>query len=181
MIRKVLAVTILFLFILSMSGFAQDKVYMYVGVSKCATCHKKAKDGEQLKIWEASAHSKAYKMLTSEEGLAKAKELGVKDPQKSEKCLTCHAPEFNKEKLWDKKFSLEDGVQCESCHGPGSEYKSNKIMKDHDLAVANGLLLPTEKTCMTCHKDNNPAHDEKFNYKEAAKTIAHPVPDKKKK
>ena len=55
------------------------------------------------------------------------------------------------------------GVQCEACHGPGSEYKSMSIMKDREKAMANGLLIPDEKTCFKCHNENVP---EEFRSKE---------------
>jgi hypothetical protein len=54
-------------------------------------------------------------------------------------------------------------------------------MKDHDQSVANGLLTPDEKTCLTCHKKDNPEHKGTFNYKEARDKIKHPVPEVKKK
>ncbi len=59
------------------------------------------------------------------------------------------------------------GVQCEVCHGPGSDYKKMSIMKDREQAVANGLLIPDEKTCLACHNENVPEEfrsKEKFDY-----------------
>lgn len=177
--KKLFLLSIILIVVIAFSGLAEDKKYEYVGVKKCVTCHKSDKQGNQKDIWEKSNHSKTFTQLTSKEGLEKAKKLGVEDPAASEKCLKCHAPEFDKKDLWDKNFKLEDGVQCETCHGPGSEYKSKKIMKDHDAAVANGMLVPDEKTCLNCHKKDNPEHKGEFNYKEAWDKIKHPVPEEK--
>ena len=63
-------------------------------------------------------------------------------------------------------------VQCEACHGPGSEYKSMSIMKDKEKAIAAGLVLPTEKTCLGCHT-GAPHEQPKFNYQEAVKEGVH--------
>ena len=45
-------------------------------------------------------------------------------------------------------------LDCESCHGPGSEYKGIAIMKDPAKARAAGLVLPGPSFCATCHKRN---------------------------
>ena len=42
--------------------------------------------------------------------------------------------------LLGEKFKIEDGVQCETCHGAGSNYKSLKVMKNEKDAIANGLI-----------------------------------------
>jgi nitrate reductase cytochrome c-type subunit len=181
MIKKLLVLVILLALILAFNSFAGDKKHEYVGVKKCVTCHKSEKQGKQKDIWEKSKHSKTYIQLTSKEGLAKAKTLGIDDPTKSNKCLSCHAPEFDKKELWQKKFKLEQGVQCETCHGPGSAYKKKKIMQDNATAVANGLLIPDEKTCLNCHKKDNPEHKGTFDYKTSWEKIKHPVPKKAEK
>ena len=52
------------------------------------------------------------------------------------RCLKCHAP------LADKAPELKaEGVTCEVCHGPGSDYKKLNIMKDKAAAAKNGLIL----------------------------------------
>ncbi len=43
-------------------------------------------------------------------------------------------------------------LDCEGCHGPGSEYKGMAVMKDPDKARAAGLVDPTETFCSQCHK-----------------------------
>ena len=57
------------------------------------------------------------------------------DPVASPICLGCHATASDVE-AWqlDPTFHIEDGVQCERCHGPGSEYKPEAIMRDPPAA-----------------------------------------------
>ena len=181
MSKKLFLLTLILVFVVAFSGIAQDKKSKYVGVKKCVTCHKSEKQGKQKDIWKKSNHSKAYTQLTSKEGLAKAKAMGIEDPTKSEKCLSCHAPEFDKKDLWQKNFKIEEGIQCETCHGAGSAYKKKKIMQDHAKAVANGLLETDEKTCLNCHKKDNQEHKGTFDYKKAWDKIKHPVPPKAEK
>jgi len=45
-------------------------------------------------------------------------------------------------------------LDCESCHGPGSEYKSIGVMKDPAKAREAGMVLPGPAFCATCHKRN---------------------------
>ena len=75
----------------------------YIGAAKCKMCHK-----VEYESWSQLSHSKAFEKL---EG----------DDQANPECLKCHAT--------GGKAELP-GVQCESCHGPGSDYKGMKIMKD---------------------------------------------------
>ena len=78
------------------------------------------------------------------------------------------------------KYELDpaDGVQCESCHGPGSNYRKRSVMSDRKKAVAMGMVLPTEAVCVACHNDESPSWDGAagFDYAEAKKRIAHPTP-----
>ncbi len=147
----------------------------YIGASKCKTCHKKAKTGNQYKKWQESAHAKAYKTLGTDEAKAAAKKAGITgDPQKSEKCLKCHVTAFGVDaKLIDSTFNMEDGVQCESCHGAGKDYKSKKTMEDKAKAIAAGLIIPDEALCKKCHNEESPTYKD-FKYEEQLKTIAHP-------
>jgi nitrate/TMAO reductase-like tetraheme cytochrome c subunit len=111
----------------------------YIGVSKCKLCHKLQYDS-----WSKLAHAKALEAVPEA------------DRSKPE-CLKCHAT--------GGQADLP-GVQCEACHGPGSEYKSIKVMKDKDAALAAGLVLPDEKTCKGCH-ENAPHEVPPFDYKTA--------------
>ena len=80
--------------------------------------------------------------------------------------------------LLGKKFKVEQGVQCETCHGPGSGYKKKAIMKDREKAVANGLLVyenPGAELCINCHNVESPTYVD-FVFAEMWEKIKHPKP-----
>jgi len=152
---------------------AQNK---YVGASTCKMCHQTAKQGEQFKIWQGSKHANAYKVLSSPEA-QKIRKGAEKDPE----CLACHTTGYGMDaKMFDKKFSMEDGVQCEACHGAGEKYKSMGTMKDHGKAVAAGLndfkvAGAIEKQCTTCHNEKSPTF-KGFKLDEMLPKIVHMIP-----
>jgi hypothetical protein len=157
---------------------AQDN-HTYVGADVCGMCHKTEKQGSQLSIWQNSAHSKAFETLKSDKANQIAKEKGLTTlAVESPECLKCHTTGFNLDaSMLGKKFKVEDGVQCETCHGPGSEYKDMKVMKDKDLAVKNGLILheKLENFCIGCHNSESPTFVE-MNVEEAWQKIKHSKP-----
>ncbi len=155
------------------SVIAQD--FEYIGAVKCKMCHNKAATGEQYKIWSAGPHANAMKSLSNEESMAYAKENGIADPTTDPKCVKCHATVGHTDASLHAGIKVDEGVSCESCHGPGSKYKSNTIMKDRQKSIENGLIVPDEKLCKTCHNEENPFH-KPFNYEESLKKIAHPNP-----
>lgn len=190
--RKILFIfSIILLAIFALNLFAQQK-FLYVGVDKCKTCHQQERYGNQYGIWKEGPHAKALESLSSEKSLKYAKENGIEDPTKDPKCLNCHATYATVDKdLIDPKgsLSMEEGVSCESCHGPGSAYRKPSIMKKsaydadfeaaHKAAMAVGLIEPTEQVCLTCHNENNPFHTE-FDFKEKVAKVQHPTPYRKK-
>ena len=180
---KFLTLMLAILVVMSMTVYAGDEA-KYVGSKKCKTCHNADKNGGQYKLWSSKAHAKAYEALKSESAKKKAKEAGVEDPLKSDNCLACHTTTHGKKNV-DKKYKIEEGVGCESCHGPGSKYKKMSTMKDKKKSIAAGMIIPDEKTCLNCHKKDTPGHDGKFTtFKKEYAKIAHPVPpenDRRKK
>jgi nitrate/TMAO reductase-like tetraheme cytochrome c subunit len=117
----------------------------YITAAKCKMCHKL-----QYTSWEGLAHAKAFDQL--------------KDDEKSNaECLKCHATGGSAEM---------PGVQCEACHGPGSDYKSMKVMKDREASIAAGLIIPNEATCKGCH-EGAPHEQPAFNYAEAVEKGVH--------
>ena len=149
----------------------------YVGNKKCVGCHR-----EQNKAWLEDYHAKAFDSLKP--GVkAEVKTKGKLDPNKDYSadagCLECHATGYGK--AADPKADLSN-VGCESCHGPGSEYKNVKIMNkkkfqenretQHQMAVQAGLIEPTEALCVACHNDKSPTW-KGFDYKKMIEEVKH--------
>lgn len=167
----------------------QKEEFKYVGIGKCYKCHKSVKKGNQFEIWVHSAHPKAFDALGTEKAKKAAEKRNVRgDPQKADACLKCHSLQLaqakgktDKEANFtypvevdgEKKTVQSKGVECESCHGPGSAFKSSKIMKDPELARKNGLW-DAKKQCVRCHDSKN---DKNFNFMKSFKKIAHSVKD----
>ena len=155
----------------------------YVGASKCKTCHKKELIGDQYGAWEKAKHSQAFETLKGEKALEVAKAKGLTAaPHEAGECLKCHMTAYGEDPSKFAKAPLDpkDGVQCESCHGPGSLYKSKKTMADHDKSVAAGMWEPdkNEKICLECHNDQSPTWDAAagFDFEKRKEEIAHAIP-----
>ena len=181
--KKLSLITFLVLCILNGFVLSQEKkLNSFVGVDDCGTCHKTEKQGKQLDIWKNSKHAQAFKTLQTEQADKIAKDLGHETPAvQTEACLKCHASGYNVDKaLLGKKFKIEDGVQCETCHGAGSNYKSLKVMKSREEAIANGLVVHEnlENFCISCHNPESPTYVE-FKLEEMWDKIKHPVPTSK--
>lgn len=155
--------TLLAFTLLCVSGFAaaQDEI-PYEGRKKCSSCHK-----SQYKSWKETAHAKAMESL--QPGMkVEAKRKAQLDPDKDytedEKCVGCHVTGLGKEGGYD----IEDpskylvGVTCESCHGPGSEYRlihrkaADKFEKTNQTTPRQVLVDAGEdfafvEGCKVCH------------------------------
>ncbi len=154
----------------------------YVGVQECKMCHKAEAKGAQFPKWEAGPHAQAYQTLLTDESKEIAAEMGIKEaPEKADACLKCHVTGHGvKAELLGKKYTVEEGVGCESCHGPAEDWKKLHI-KDVEAAMEVGMMIPTDETmCKTCHNEESPTYKE-FKYEEALAQIAHPNPKKKDK
>lgn len=96
----------------------------FVGAEKCKPCHI-----PEFGTWSASAHAAATETAKAGEGFSAA-------------CLRCHATNSSE---------ALPNVQCEACHGPGSEYWPVPVMMDREKAVALGLLIQQQSLCDSCH------------------------------
>ena len=177
--------------------FAQD--FEFVGNAKCKMCHNKAEKGAQFSVWEAGPHAGAFETLKSEESAKIATDMGLKgNAWEAPECLKCHTTGFGAggyevkcETFWNpeaedkvgakavKRMKGLKAVGCESCHGPGSGYKSKKVklavIAGEIEASSVGLLEVNEATCTVCHNEESPTY-KPFNYKEKIKKVQHPVP-----
>jgi cytochrome c5 len=120
--------------------------HKYVGIMKCKACHL-----AEFKAWSATKHATAMNSLKENE-------------KKDAKCLACHATGHGKAAAEGAQL---EGVQCEACHGAGSDYK-NPALKNkakwkenaeaqRKLAQEAGMIsTPTEEMCKTCHNKNSP-------------------------
>jgi len=171
----VLLITLFFLLYSHSNNFSGEKRFKYVGVEVCAMCHSGEEIGNQYEIWQKSMHSKAFVTLASDRALEQARDAGVKEhPQDSPRCLKCHVPGVGLDSTYfAETFKKEEGVTCEVCHGPGSEYIDASIMEDREKFLENGGIIPDEKTCLKCHSDPF------FTFEEKYREIAHPLPPKK--
>jgi hypothetical protein len=144
----------------------------YVGAGACKPCHMGEAKGKIYETWLESAHAKSFEKLGAEN-------------QKNDACLGCHVTGKGKAMAAGKTAADLQGVQCEACHGAGSEYKSLTVMKDKAASAAKGLITPNEKVCAGCHTGTIPkecwagaAAAPKFVFAEAVKKIEHHVPKK---
>ncbi len=163
---------------------------VYLGSGGCKMCHNKAKVGDSYRCWEESGHAKAFETLKSEASQKIAAELGLKDATKAPECLRCHvtgAASLGDKKRFGKKYRLEDGVGCESCHGPGGGHvdarkaaKAMKVPADRLPELPEGeLIMPDLALCSQCHNDESPTY-EAFEPGKMLKAIAHLHPLREK-
>jgi YVTN family beta-propeller protein len=159
-----------------------EKIPLYVGSEVCASCHDGPGAGYQYSKWLLSKHSRAYAALSLPEAKEIARISGVPvEPTKSPVCLGCHSTASHAEP-WEIEvtFRREHGVQCEGCHGPGSEYLDVHQLKNRKLSEERGMEFPTKADCMICHGEKG-SHtavlgSKKFDPEAAWKEIAHPSP-----
>jgi YVTN family beta-propeller protein len=148
--------------------------WKHTGAIACAACHQGPMMGYQFSKWRMSGHARAYAVLATPDAYEIAEKMGVGgSPQDSPKCLECHTTAYhNPAGGFLEGFALSEGAGCEACHGPGSQYSHEAVMRDARSAKLAGLLEVTRETCLACHED---AHDKPFDYEKALAEIAHPT------
>ncbi len=149
----------------------------YTGVASCAgsTCHGRMEgDGsvvrqDELMKWQepstpGGAHSRAWAVLSNNRSQFIARNLGIGDPAKAQMCLGCHSTAGTA-----RAVPAEDGVGCESCHGPaggwlashyagvGTSANPDAEMRQKHLANLSAGLKKLEDpvvragVCVDCH------------------------------
>ncbi|MBN1418300.1 MAG: hypothetical protein JXP34_05955 [Planctomycetes bacterium] len=103
----------------------------YAGARACEPCHPRA-----YRVWEGSKHPRALEALeeTGDDG----------DPR----CLRCHVLGLGQEDGYRRRVPTPfRGVECESCHGRGSEHAE----AHREGGSAPRLIRPTAADCERCH------------------------------
>lgn len=110
----------------------------YVGVDACSDCHS-----EEREVWDKTKHAHAYETLVKD-----LKEYNLD-------CVGCHVTGYSKPggSTVTHNEPLR-GVQCETCHGPGSLH----MAAPEDPALI--IVKPDPRTCVDdCH---HPPHVDGF-------------------
>ncbi len=190
-----LKLPIVFLSIIAASYLASsaNAQHQTLGPGSCgsgqADCH--LKDHEW---WKNDAHKLSvqsmYDALPQYEKMAEQAGLVAKNLFKGDQlCMKCHATVVSGQ----EKREVDNGVSCESCHGPGSSYKDphsegDPKAGDQRTGYIKGLQLGMRElanldiraaTCVSCHYVN----DEKllraghpsgntFNYAKGIRQVA---------
>lgn len=182
------------LFLLATAAFVRDvpppvssdevvvQQHEFIGATRCRMCHRTEEQGKQYDIWLESGHAKAYATLASDKAKEIAKAKGIADPQKADECLQCHVTGHGVDaQFLGSKYSVDEGVSCESCHGAGGDYQKKSTMEEIAAGTLDGktvgLIHPDEAVCTKCHNEKSPTY-KPFDFAEASKKIAHPVPAK---
>ena len=164
----------------------------YIGAEKCKNCHQATASGDQYGVWHKVGHAKAFETLASDKAKEIAKSKGIEDPQKSDQCLKCHTTAFGVAADQIKKgFDPKQGVQCESCHGPGEAHfkarfaaaaksggeEGGKAAAYQALPAGEMTSKVDQKTCLGCHNSESPTF-KPFCFFERSAKIAHLDPRK---
>ncbi len=102
-------------------------------------------------------HSRAFAVLSTATSVRIAKILGLPSAATAPRCLGCHSlnPEAAERA---RTFDTSDGVSCESCHGPASNWLGPHTTKEwtHQQSVDAGMkdlrdLTRRSEQCLSCH------------------------------
>jgi cytochrome c554/c'-like protein/doubled CXXCH motif protein len=122
----------------------------YLGASSCSVCHNGGSGGTQYAAWSNSRHAKALESLAA---------IGQAENPDCNHCHTVgwyglHANgNLNNGGYDESAVPRLAGVQCENCHGPGSEHPSPNF-------TSVGVTM-SASLCGKCHTDvHHPTYDE---------------------
>ena len=141
--------------------------HLRLGVVTCASakCHGAIEEKSTTRIlqneyvlWSREdPHSKAYKGLFSKQSKAIAAKLGVKKPHQADLCTDCHTHNVPRA-LQGDRFQLDNGVDCEVCHGPAEKWIETHTVENRPFQenIAEGMYevadpLARARLCYACH------------------------------
>ncbi|MBV8852781.1 MAG: hypothetical protein JOY91_05235, partial [Sinobacteraceae bacterium] len=142
----------------------------HMGVSTCASsvCHGAVTPSKTYDVllneyvtWSHSdKHAKAFSALRTQKGREIAARLGIEDPALARECLDCHTDNVPQQQRGEK-FSLADGVGCESCHGGAERWLTTHASTHASYRddLSRGMLNTADlqartQLCLSCHYGN---------------------------
>jgi mono/diheme cytochrome c family protein len=148
---------------------AEATEFEYIGSKNCKKCHLK-----QYKSWEATKMATAFEVLKPGERSEQKAAAGL-DPAADysiyEICVKCHVTGYGKPGGFvDIETTPElANVGCETCHGPGGSYTTDKLMslknkeyKRADLVAAGMVESVGDGQCTGCHNSESPFVEEGY-------------------
>ena len=160
--RRKFALVLLVSFIavmgISIDSFSSEQMAKYVGTDTCKMCHWK-----QFRSWAKSKMAKTFQESLNAEQR--------QDPE----CISCHVTGYKKPGGFEnyKATSQMAGVQCEACHGAGSLYYTDQIMRNKYASLQLGMLEQNERVCVTCHNEKSPTFPGPFKFDKNAGVHEH--------
>jgi hypothetical protein len=140
----------------------------YVGVANCANagCHGSTQalntthvlQNEYFTWLNSDRHAAAYNVLFNDRSARIAKNMRLrKRAYESNVCLDCHTTNVPPSQV-EGTIDPEDGIQCETCHGPASGWRNEHTEEGwtHQQSVSRGMIdlarIGTRATtCTGCH------------------------------
>ena len=116
----------------------------YQGAASCGSCHSSERTGGAYGVWVRSKHAVAYQSMRN----ALSQNSGVGD---SADCYRCHTTLGRPPATAAEQPVVAEGIGCERCHGPGSEYSQYSHMVSESLFLANGGVKGSLSDCGQCH------------------------------
>ena len=105
-----------------------------LGIQSCVPCHQQNRgegDGfSAVNLWQAEdPHARAFAVLSDPAAERMTKLLKLKPPTQEPLCIGCHVqPEARSWPANDHR--LDEGVNCEACHGPAEKWLDAHYRKD---------------------------------------------------
>ncbi len=153
-------------------GFAQEAqpsahISRYLGPGSCAAaaCHGNVAPQSstsvlqnEYSVWVVQdSHAKAFRSLQTPIAVRMGKLIGISKVDDSPRCLTCHALSVSTAQR-GRNFDLNDGVSCESCHGPSSAWLGDHTTRGwtRQKSIAAGMydnwnVVHRAEKCLSCH------------------------------
>lgn len=142
-------------------------VWQGAGTCSAMGCHNangpKGSWGSEYSTWIAhDPHARAYEVLFNDKSKTIIRNLpNAPAAHKNALCLNCHVhPHYETAKHY-QQFSKEDGVSCESCHGPAEKWltmhykdwwQSKTISEKGEFGMADTkTIVGRARSCVDCH------------------------------